>query len=55
MDEKQLLRSCLEGDVESYRMIVEKYKSLAMGLSLSVLGNREDAEDVCQDSFIKAF
>jgi len=55
MDEKQLLRSCLEGDAESYRMIVENYRGKAMAMAMGILGNREDAEDACQDAFIKAF
>ena len=55
MSDIELIKSCLQGDVEAYREIMEKYNHKAFGLALNVLRNREDAEDVCQDSFIKAF
>lgn len=55
MSDIELIRSCLQGDVEAYRGIMEKYSHGAFALALNVLRNREDAEDVCQDSFIKAF
>lgn len=55
MSDIELIRSCLQGDVEAYRGIMEKYSHKAYALALNVLRNREDAEDVCQDSFLKAF
>lgn len=55
MSDIELIRSCLQGDAEAYRGIMEKYRHGAFALALNVLRNREDAEDVCQDSFLKAF
>jgi RNA polymerase sigma-70 factor (ECF subfamily) len=55
MDEKQLILSCLEGEVEVFREIVAIYKSKAMALALNMLGNREDAEDACQETFIRVY
>lgn len=55
MTDHQLLKSCLEGDTEKFRQIVEKYKGKATGLAINILGNREDAEDACQETFINVF
>ena len=55
MDEKQLILSCLEGEVQAFREIVDIYKSKAMALALNMLGNREDAEDACQETFVRVY
>ena len=55
MNDKQLVRSCLRGDVEEFQKIVDKYKGKAMALAINILGNREDAEDACQDAFLHAY
>lgn len=55
MDEKQLILSCLEGEVEAFREMVDIYKTKAMALALNMLGNREDAEDACQETFVRVY
>ena len=34
---------------------MDKYKGRAMALAINILGNREDAEDACQDGFLHAY
>ena len=55
MDDNQLVRSCLQGEVDEFRKIINKYTGKVMALALNILGNREDAEDACQDAFMLAF
>jgi RNA polymerase sigma-70 factor (ECF subfamily) len=55
MNEKQLILSCLEGEAEAYREIMDRYKTKAMALALNMLGNREDAEDACQEAFARIY
>lgn len=43
------------GDLSACRYIVDKYKSFVFNIALRILKNREDAEEVAQDSFVKAF
>jgi RNA polymerase sigma-70 factor (ECF subfamily) len=43
------------GDFKACRYIVDKYKSFVFNIALKILKNREDAEEIAQDSFIKAF
>ena len=45
----------LDGDEAQYKILIDKYKAYAFTLAFNVLNNREDAEEVAQDSFIKAF
>jgi RNA polymerase sigma-70 factor (ECF subfamily) len=55
MNDAQLVRECLHGEVEEFRKIVEKYRGKAMALALNILGNREDAEDACQEMFLQTY
>ena len=45
----------LQGDSASYSFLVEKYKDMAYTVAIKIVRNPEDAEEVAQDSFIKAF
>ncbi len=55
MDEKQLILGCLQGEAQAFREMVDTYKTKAMALALNMLGNREDAEDACQETFIRVY
>ena len=55
MSDSQLVRSCLQGEVDEFKKIVSRYRGKVMALALNILGNYEDAEDACQDSFIQAY
>lgn len=41
--------------MEEYQKIVEKYQAKAMAMAINILNNREDAEDVCQEAFIRVY
>lgn len=38
-----------------YRYLIDKHKSLAFNIALKITQNEQDAEEVVQDSFMKAF
>lgn len=44
-----------KGDLGSYRFLVDKHKSAAFSVALRIVKNREDAEEIAQDAFLKAF
>lgn len=50
-----LVESTLQGDVDAYRQLVERYQQRIHAVVLGVLGNFEDALDVTQEAFIKAY
>jgi len=41
--------------LEHFEEIMRTYRAPAMALALNVLGNREDAEDACQEAFAAAY
>jgi RNA polymerase sigma-70 factor, ECF subfamily len=45
----------LEGDREAYREIVERYQARVFRLAAALLRNREDAADIAQESFVRAY
>ena len=45
----------LNGDDEAFRSLVEKYQDLVFSVVLRIVRNRNDAEEVAQDSFVKAY
>jgi RNA polymerase sigma-70 factor, ECF subfamily len=49
-----LVALALRGDADAYDALVRRHYRAAFLLSLGVLANRHDAEDVCQDAFVKA-
>jgi RNA polymerase sigma-70 factor (ECF subfamily) len=55
MEEKQLIRSCLQGNEEDFKKIMDAYSPKAMAMAMNILANRDDAEDACQEAFIQAY
>jgi RNA polymerase sigma-70 factor (ECF subfamily) len=49
------IRKVLEGSTDDFRYFIRKYKDLAFSVAVSVVKNEFDAEEVVQESFIKAF
>ncbi|RLD63808.1 MAG: RNA polymerase [Bacteroidetes bacterium] len=49
------LSKVIDGDVSAYSYIVNQYKNMAFSIALRVVNNREDAEEVTQDAFLKAY
>lgn len=49
------IEQVLGGNTEAFSFLVEKYQDMIYGLSLKMLRNAEDAEELAQDTFVKAF
>ena len=45
----------LGGNTDAFSFLVEKYQDMVFGLCLKMLRNAEDAEELAQDSFVKAY
>jgi len=45
----------LLGDTNAFAYLINKYKNMAYTLAIKIVKNAEDAEEVAQDSFLKAF
>jgi RNA polymerase sigma-70 factor (ECF subfamily) len=55
MDDNEIVAACLRGEKEAFRRIMETHSGPALALALNILGNRQDAEDVCQEAFVQAY
>jgi RNA polymerase sigma-70 factor (ECF subfamily) len=54
-DDNHYIERVLNGDVAAYASLVAKHKNLVFSIALKILNNREDAEEVAQDCFLKVF
>ena len=50
-----LINQILAGDTNAFTLLVNRYKDLVYTLALRMLKNREEAEEVSQDTFIKTY
>jgi len=55
MNEERIIECVLNGETEMFRLLVERYHERVFILSRGFVHSREDAEDVTQDTFLKAF
>lgn len=55
LDDEQYLVQIAQGSQHAFAMLVDKHKELAFTVALRITGNREDAEEVIMDAFVKAY
>ncbi len=53
-DELELVRRCLAGEQAAVTALVDAFRGAVFGLCYRMLGHRQDAEDVTQESFVRA-
>ena len=54
-EDKSLVQACLEGDSRSFEVLVERYYKVLFNVALRMLNDPEDARDVTQATFLRAF
>jgi RNA polymerase sigma-70 factor (ECF subfamily) len=55
IDDDELVFKSQQGDVNAFGELVDRYHGKIYGLTYNMTSNREDAEDLTQEVFIKAF
>jgi RNA polymerase sigma-70 factor (ECF subfamily) len=53
-DDATLVRECLEGKTRAFGRLYERYRPMVYELAYRMTRNREEAEDVLQDTFLRA-
>jgi RNA polymerase sigma factor (sigma-70 family) len=53
--DKYYIEEILSGNLNAFTCLVDKHKDHAFNLALRICGNHEEAEEVTQDSFVKAY
>jgi len=55
LDDAQLVRACVDGHREAFDAIVERHRRQVYQLCYRYVGTHEDAADLAQDTFVRAF
>ena len=55
LDEDQLVAACLKNDQNAYRQLYERFAPSMLGLCMRYVKDRDAAQDVLHDGFIKVF
>ena len=54
-DEQKIIEEIISGQTRSYRILVERYQNPVFRVILKIVGNSEDARELTQDVFVKAY
>lgn len=55
LSDQDLVQLVLDGDTTAYRGLVERYQGRVYALVYGMVRNREDARDIVQEAFVKAY
>ncbi|MBR6118962.1 MAG: sigma-70 family RNA polymerase sigma factor [Oscillospiraceae bacterium] len=55
MEDKQIIEQVLAGDNDAFGALVERYQNRVYNLALRMCGNRDDAFDLSQEAFFRAW
>jgi len=53
--EQLIIKNVVAGEASAFAILVNTYKDMAVLLAYNILLNQEDAEEVAQDAFVKAY
>lgn len=54
-EEMRVITLVLDGDTNAFEILVNDQKKIVFNLALRMVGNEEDAYDISQDAFLKAY
>src|SRR5437763_16787168 len=54
-DELALVKAAKAGNIEAFEQLIRRYDRNVFRIAQHITQNREDAEDVVQDAFLKAY
>jgi len=55
MNDAELIAQVQNGSTNAFRFLVDKHKNLVWHMVLRMVKQQEDAEDICQDVFMRVF
>ena len=53
--DQELIRQVLAGNQQRFELLVQRYQSMVFSIALKYTHNREDAEELAQSAFVKAY
>ncbi len=54
-DEDKLVENVLQGNHSSYELLLRPYRQGFLNMAYRITGNKEEAEEICQDALLKIF
>ena len=54
-DDNHYISEVIAGNTASFEVLIDRHKDLVFTIAMNITRNREDAEEVAQDVFLKAF
>ena len=54
-DDKHYINLVLQGNTNAFSILINEYKDIVFSLAMKMSINKEDAEEVAQDAFVKAY
>ncbi len=54
-DDATLIRQCLDGDKQAFGVLVDRYQKPLYNTALRMTGDQEEASDITQNAFVKAY
>lgn len=54
-EEKELIKLIKKGKLEEFGKIVDEYQKPLLGTAYYFVGNKDDAQELCQEAFLKLF
>ena len=55
LSDQQIIEQAINGEQSAYQALVQRYQDLVFTLVLKIVKKREEAEEVAQDCFLRAF
>ncbi|MCD0469535.1 RNA polymerase sigma factor [Flavobacterium sp. JAS] len=55
INDQHYIDKILQGETNAFAVLVDRYKDMIFSLALKMIKNREEAEEVAQDTFIKVY
>jgi RNA polymerase sigma-70 factor (ECF subfamily) len=55
LDDKKVVDRVLKGDTEAFNLLVRQWERPIYNFIVRMIGNRDEAMDLCQDCFMKAY
>jgi len=55
MDDLKIIESCLLGNTQMFSRLIDNYKNMVYNLAYRMSNNFQEAEDISQEAFLRAF
>ena len=55
MNDAQIVDKVLNGDTQAYELLILKYQNQIFYTAMNIIKNKEFAEDISQDAFLKGY